>query len=54
MMGEQVDWATPSIKEAPFWKEGMTPAEYDKELEYYERNFDLVLSCRYKPLWQNK
>lgn len=36
------DWATENLKEAPFWVDGMTPDEYDKEREYYLRNYDRI------------
>lgn len=36
------DWATENLKEAPFWVDGMTPEEYDKEREYYLRNYDRI------------
>lgn len=33
---EDKDWETPTLKEAPFWREGMTPEEYDEEREYFD------------------
>lgn len=48
------DWATYTLKEAPFWREGMSPEEYDIEREYYAKNTKLVLSGKYIPLWQQK
>ena len=38
------EWATENIKEAPFWVDGMTPQEYDREREYYLRNFKKIKS----------
>ena len=29
------EWANAMIKENPYFVEGMTPEEYDKEREYY-------------------
>ena len=46
------DWATYTLKEVPYWRDGMTPEEYDKEREYYYRNLGLVKSGEYKPLRQ--
>lgn len=53
---EKIDeWATPTLKEVPFWREDMPPEEYDIEREYCARNFDLVKTGEYIPLWkQNK
>ena len=48
------DWATPSLKEAPFWREGMSPQEYDTEREYLGRNFHLILEGKYQPLWKQQ
>ena len=46
------NWATPTLKEAIFWREGMSPEEYDIEREFCYRNFDLVRKRKYKPLWK--
>ena len=32
----------------------MTPEEYDAEREYLGRNFQLMLSGNYEPLWKQK
>ena len=48
------NWATPTVKEVPFWRDDMTPEEYDIEREYYGRNYDLVREGKYKPLWKQK
>ncbi len=53
-MKEERDWATPTLKEVPFWREGMSPEEYDIERAYYGRNFHLVRERKYKPLWKQK
>ncbi|MGO5053249.1 hypothetical protein ACTQ6A_12170 [Lachnospiraceae bacterium LCP25S3_G4] len=41
-MGEKNDWATENIKKAPYWRDGMTPKEYDFEREYYLKNFEKI------------
>ena len=51
-MKEKNDWATPSMKEYVFWREGMTPEEFEKEREYYIRHLKEVKEGKYKPLWQ--
>lgn len=47
------EWATPTLKEAPWWREGMTPEEYEVERDYYGAHFgDLVVEGKYIPLWK--
>ena len=56
-MAEKFDnWATPGMKEYPFWREDMQSEEFDKEREYYLKNiYELVQTGKYIPLWkQNK
>ncbi len=44
-MVENQDWAKNSIiKENPYFVEGMTPEEYDREREYYLKNYDRIRS----------
>ena len=51
-MAENESWATETLKEVPFWRDDMTPEEYDLEREYYARNFSQVKTGTYKPLWK--
>lgn len=47
------DWSTSTLKECPWWRDGMTPDEYDIEREYYGTHFyDLVQTGKYIPLWK--
>ena len=47
------DWATNTMKHNPWWRDNMSPDEYDKEREYYFKNFDsLVKNGKYTPLWK--
>lgn len=50
------DWAPFQLKEAPFWKDGMTPEEYDEEREYLIEHWEEYTHGKYLPLWrqQNK
>ena len=48
------EWATLTIKEVPFWRDGMTPEEYDKERTYFYENFDSYKKGSYIPLWKQK
>ena len=52
-MTNEKDWATPTLKEAPFWRDGMTPEEYEVERKYYYEHFYcLVKKGIYTPLWK--
>ena len=46
------DWSSPTLKEVPFWREGMSQEEYEVEREYYAQNFHLVKEGSYVPLWR--
>ena len=48
------NWATPTMKEVPFWYDGISEEEYEKEREYYFKNFNLVQKGMYIPLWKQK
>lgn len=48
------NWATETLKEVPFWREDMSPEEYEVERTYYYNNWDLVESLKYVPLWKQK
>ena len=53
-MEENKQWATFPIRETLFWRDGMTPEEYEKEREYYYKNMESVKNGTYKPLWKQK
>ena len=36
MKEQSKDWAHPTLKEVPFWREDMTPEEYDVDEIYCE------------------
>ncbi len=46
------NWATETLKEAPFWREGMLPEEYDIEREYLAKHWNDLQDGKYIPLWQ--
>ncbi len=48
------DWARGTLKEAPFWRDGMTPEEYDEENIYLQRHWDEYMNNTYVPLWKQK
>lgn len=48
-------WATHSMREFIFWRDGMSPEEFEKERDYFYQNIDMVRKGEYVPLWkQNK
>lgn len=48
------NWSSPTLREVPFWREGMTQDEYELEREYYAKNFHLLREGGYIPLWKQK
>lgn len=48
------EWATPSLKEAPFWHDSMTPEEYDTERDYLNNHIEDYWNGSYMPLWKQK
>lgn len=51
---DEKDWTSDTLKEAPFYREGMSQEEYDIEREYHGKNTKLVLSGQYEPLWKQR
>ncbi|MCM1115614.1 MAG: hypothetical protein NC397_08980 [Clostridium sp.] len=52
---DKQNWAVPELRKYPWWRDNMTPEEYDEERDYYYENFEsLVKKGLYKPLWQQK
>ena len=54
MIRDNKDWPTPTMKEVPFWRDDMSPEEYEQELMYFESHYDDYLKGMYKPLWKQK
>lgn len=49
------NWATETLKEAPYWREGMSVEEYEKERNYFHQHIAEWTNGKYIPLWkQNK
>ena len=46
------EWASETLKEAPYWRDGMTPEEYDEERVYFGENYELFRQGKYLPLWK--
>ena len=46
--------ATMSMKEYIFWRDGMTPEEFEKELDYYYTHIEDLKNGRYLPLWKQE
>lgn len=53
-MAEDNKWATETLKEVPFWREGMTPEEYDIEREYFYTHWEEYTRGEYTPLWRHR
>ena len=53
-MVKKSDWATETLMEAPYWRNGMSPEEYDEEREYFAKNFEKYVSGEYIPLWKQR
>ena len=47
------DWATPSMMEFPFWRDGMTAEEFEEEREYFYRD-EGYKDINYEPLWKQR
>ena len=54
IINEYGDWASPMIKEYPFWRENMSPEEFDIERDYFYKNFEDYKKRKYKPLWMQR
>lgn len=48
------DWATGTLKEAPFWRDDMQVEEYEIERTYLNKNWVLLQEGKYLPLWKQK
>jgi hypothetical protein len=48
------EWATGTLKEVPFWRDGMMPEEYDNERQYFHTHWSDWVNGTYVPLWKQK
>ncbi|MBP3447201.1 MAG: hypothetical protein J6K64_08015 [Clostridia bacterium] len=48
------EWATETLKEVPFWRNDMTPEEYEIERAHFIHNWDAYTKGKYTPLWKQK
>ncbi len=48
------NWATGTLKEAPYWREGMSPEEYEIERDYFNAHIEDFYKGIYVPLWKQK
>lgn len=51
-MKTEKDWANGTLKEVPFWRDGMTVEEYEKERNYLHDNWNKLMDGTYVPLWK--
>lgn len=54
LMAKQSNWATYGMMEAPFWRNGMTPEEYEDEDEYFYKHIKDWHNGTYIPLWKQQ
>lgn len=47
---DKSDWASCTFMEAPYWRDGMTPAEYEVERFHFETSYDEYRKGSYKTL----
>ena len=53
-MAKHSEWATYGMMEAPFWRNDMSPEEYDREQEYFYRHLDDWKNGTYIPVWKQQ
>ena len=53
-MNGNSNWATGTLKEAPYWRDGMSPEEYEVERVYFYQNWDQYVNGAYVPLWKQR
>lgn len=53
-MAENNNWASCSLKEAPYWHDGMSAEEYETERNYFNIHLEDFYNGTYKPLWKQK
>ena len=53
-MVENKEWSTPTLREVPYWKDGMSIDEYEMERTYYYEHMQDVKAGVYLPLWKQR
>lgn len=48
------NWAAGTLREVPFWRDDMSPEEYDMEREYFHRHWEEYTRGEYVPLWKQE
>ena len=48
------DWARGTIKETPFWRDGMSVEEYEEERNYLMEHWQELRQGTYTPLWKQR
>lgn len=51
---DEKDWSTATLREVPFWRDGMTVEEYEEERTYYIEHYDPYDMKDYLPLWKQR
>ena len=53
-MSDVITQPTIGMKEAPYWRDGMTYAEFEEERTYFYEHLDEYRNGTYTPLWGQK
>ena len=53
VLSEEI-WATASMREFIFWRDGMTPEEFEEEQQYYYAHTEDLKKGTYTPLWKQR
>ena len=48
------DWARATLKEVPFWRDGMSVEEYERERDYLNLHLEDLKNGKYIPLWKQE
>ena len=48
------NWCYGTLREVPFYFDGITPEQYDKEREYWIKNWEQYKRGEYVPLWKQE
>lgn len=53
-MMDEKKWPTAGTKEWIFWRDGMTPEEFDTEYQYLAEHYSELQAGTYVPLWKQR
>ena len=53
-MAKESDWASYGLMEVPYWRNGMSPEEYEEEQRYFYMHFEDWKEGTYMPIWKQR